>query len=104
MDLVHERISLVRIRLGELCGVAPADLNDAFSAIVIGTPLQNCRLEIEPVETLAFCSHCQKEQVIADVRDMKCPDCGAHASRVVHGREMEIASIETREVIQQHKW
>lgn len=103
MDLNHERVSLVRIRLGEICGVEPADLNDAFSAVVIGTPLQNCRLEIELVEPVIFCPHCHKESVVGNIHDLRCPACGAHTPRVVHGRELEIASIETRGV-PQHQW
>ena len=104
MDLSHERVSMVRIRMGEFCGVLPADVKDAFSAIVIGTPLQNCRLEIEPVEPVVFCPHCQKEQEIADIHQLKCPECGASTPRVVHGRELEIASIETMDVVQQHRF
>ena len=42
MDLAHERVAMVRIRMGDLCGVAAADVKDAFSAIVIGT-LWNAR-------------------------------------------------------------
>ena len=89
---------MVRIRMGDLCGVAPADVKDAFSAIVIGTPLQNCQLEIEPVELLVFCPQCHREQNIADIHVLKCPACGASTPRVVQGRELEIASIETREL------
>jgi hydrogenase nickel incorporation protein HypA/HybF len=95
MDLSHERVTLVRIRMGELCGVTPADVKDAFSAVVIGTPLQNCRLEIDSVEAVIFCPQCHKEQMVADVHVLKCPDCGVKTTRVVQGRELEIASIET---------
>jgi hydrogenase nickel incorporation protein HypA/HybF len=100
LDLLHERVTLVRIRMGDLCGVAPADVKDAFSAIVIGTSLQNCRLEIEPVDLIVFCPHCQKEQTIVDIRALKCPECGASTPRVVQGRELEIASIQTSEQAQ----
>jgi hydrogenase nickel incorporation protein HypA/HybF len=98
MDLAHERVSLVRIRMGELCGVAPIALKSAFSSVVIGTPLQNCRLEVEPVEAVAFCAHCHCDQTIGNIREMKCPVCGKPTPRVVHGRELEIASIEMVEV------
>ncbi len=100
MDLAHERVTMVCIRMGDLCGVAPADVKDAFSALVIGTPLQNCRLEIEPVELVAFCPQCHKEQTIPDIHILKCPECGAATPRVVRGRELEIASIETRDLAQ----
>jgi hydrogenase nickel incorporation protein HypA/HybF len=98
MDLAHERVSLVKIRMGELCGVAPLALKSAFSSVIIGTPLQNCRLEIEPVEAVAFCPHCHCDQTIGNIREMKCPVCGRHTNRVVHGRELEIESIETIDV------
>jgi hydrogenase nickel incorporation protein HypA/HybF len=97
-DLAHERVSMVRIRMGDLCGVAPADVKDAFSAIVIGTPLQNCRLEIEPVDLMVFCPHCHKEQPVPDIHALKCPECGAPTPRVVQGRELEIAAIETNDM------
>ena len=95
MDLAHERVTMVRLRIGDLCGVAPADVKDAFSAVVIGTPLQNCRLEIEPVEAVVFCPHCHKEQMIPDIHVLRCPACGGHTPRVVQGRELEIVEIET---------
>ena len=100
MDLRHERVTKVHIRVGDFCRVAAADVHDAFSAIVIGTPLQNCRLEIEPVELVVFCPHCHKEQMILDAHELKCPNCGAHTPRVVQGRELEIVSIETTETAQ----
>ena len=87
MDLAHERVTMVCIRMGDLCGVAPADVKDAFSALVIGTPLQNCRLEIEPVELVAFCPQCHKEQTIPDIHILKCPECGAATPRVVSAVE-----------------
>ena len=98
-DRAFERVSLVRIRMGDLCGVAPADVKDAFSAVVIGTPLQNCRLEIEPVELMVFCPHCHKDQPVSDIHVLKCPECGAQTPRVVQGRELEIASIETVDLV-----
>ena len=99
-DLTHERVTKVHIRIGDLCCVKPADLNDAFSAVVIGTPLQNCRLEIEPVELVVFCPHCHKEQMVPDAHVLKCPACGTKTPRVVQGRELEIVSIETTDSAQ----
>jgi len=99
MDLVHERVTRVRIRMGELCRVTPADVKDAFSAVVIGTPLQNCQLEIEPVEASVFCPQCHKEQMIGEYQVLKCPVCGARTSRIVHGHELEITAIETVEAV-----
>ncbi|HEX3356105.1 MAG TPA: hydrogenase maturation nickel metallochaperone HypA [Tepidisphaeraceae bacterium] len=98
MDLTHERVALVRIRMGELCGVPVVALKTAFSAVIIGTPLQNCRLEVEVVEPVVFCPHCHREQEIASLKELKCPVCGARTPKVVRGRELEIASIEMREV------
>jgi hydrogenase nickel incorporation protein HypA/HybF len=95
MDLTHQKVAMVKIRMGALCGVAPIALKTAFSAVVIGTPLQSCRLEIEPVELVVFCPHCHCEQVVGDTRELKCPACGTRTPRVIHGRELEIASIET---------
>src|SRR5262245_12584947 len=98
MDLAHERVALVRIRMGALCEVPPVALTTAFAAVVIGTPLQNCRLEIEPVEAVVFGPHCHCEQSLGETHQLKCPVCGQHTPRVVHGRELEIAAIETAEI------
>ncbi len=100
MDLTHERVALVRIRMGELCGVPVVALKTAFAAVIIGTPLQNCLLEVELIEPVVFCPHCHREQEIGNLTELKCPVCGARTPKVVHGREMEIASIEMREVEQ----
>ena len=100
MDLSHERVSLVRIRMGEMCGVAPVALKTAFSAVVIGTPLQSCRLEIEQLEPVVFCPHCHCDQTIPNIHELKCPVCGTRTPKVVQGRELEIASIETVDVPQ----
>ena len=98
MDLSHRRISRVRLRMGELCGVTPVALKTAFYDAAMGTALQSCRLEIEFIEAAVFCPHCHREQVVANVHDLRCPECGTPTPRVVRGREMEIASIETEDV------
>jgi hydrogenase nickel incorporation protein HypA/HybF len=100
MDLTHERVALVRIRMGELCGVPVVALKTAFAAVIIGTPLQNCRLDVELVEPVVFCPHCHREQEIGNLKELKCPVCGARTPKVVQGRELEISSIEMREVEQ----
>lgn len=100
MDQAHERVSLVRVRMGALCGIVPIALKNAFMSVIVGTTLQHCRLEIEPVDLVVFCPHCHREQTLGDIRQLICPVCGARTPRVVQGRELEIVSIEVIDAAQ----
>ena len=67
LDLTHERVAVVHIRMGALCDVAPLALKTAFSSVVIGTPLQSARLEIEVVDLVVFCRRSEQGRAITEI-------------------------------------
>lgn len=88
-----EQILTVRMRIGEISGVAPDALRFAFEAISMGTLAENARFEIESVPARVLCQICGHEGP-ANAFDLVCSTCGAFEIRVIAGREIELAELE----------
>jgi hydrogenase nickel incorporation protein HypA/HybF len=58
------------------------------------TPFEHARLVIGEVPVVVFCSKCQAERPVHSVQWFCCVECGAPASVVVHGRELQLAALE----------
>ena len=88
-----EKITEVRMRVGELSGVVPVSLTFAFGIVTEGTIASNARLEIEEVPLVCYCEACREEFHPADVIYI-CPKCGQPTSTIRSGRELQVVSIE----------
>ena len=93
-ELKGERVAVLRVRIGAGCGIPPVALKTAFMSVVLGTSLQNCRLEVEEADLIVFCPRCHREQTLGDITKLVCPVCGTRTPRIVQGRELEIVSID----------
>lgn len=100
LDAKRERVSVVRVRIGAMSGVAPQALRSAYSAAVIGTALQGAGLEVETVDLVIWCPKCRQERLLEDISHLCCPVCKSRAGRIIQGKELEIASIEVVDATQ----
>lgn len=87
------RVSVVRLRVGILNGVAAPALKSAFRSAVANTPLHGARLEVESTDLVVWCAHCHQEQLLESAT-LRCPVCQSRTPRIVQGNELEIESVE----------
>ena len=84
------------VRLGALSGVDHDALQFSFPMACEGTALAGARLEIENVPVLISCDVCGADAPAAP-QQQECPRCGASATRIVQGREIELRAFEAAE-------
>ena len=88
-----EKVIAVTISIGDLSGVVPHFMADAWEAVTDGTPYDGVPLHIETVPGVAQCMDCG-EQFQVDTKHMKCPRCGSGKLTPVSGRDMTIEEID----------
>jgi hydrogenase nickel incorporation protein HypA/HybF len=93
-ELAGRAVRVVRLRVGRLSTVVPANLEFLFGVLVEGTPLAGARLEIEDVAARAVCEACGAPFAVDDAVFL-CPACGSGRVRLASGRELMIDSVET---------
>nr|HID59057.1 hydrogenase maturation nickel metallochaperone HypA [Desulfobacterales bacterium] len=88
-----ERVTEIRLAIGEISGVARQSLEFCFSIASKGTVADGAELVFENIPFRAECLACGS---IFRVRDYKisCPDCGSKEIRTVSGTELFIRDIE----------
>lgn len=89
------RVSSVTLLLGEVSGVVPDLLLDAWRWAADKKPLaQGAELIVEPVEAVTHCEACGRDY--ATVKHGKtCPHCGSGETYLLQGQEVMIKQIET---------
>ncbi len=89
----HEgaRITLVKLRVGELAGVVPELLESAFESYKRGTIADEARLKIEVVAVRFRCRACGGETFRDDTA---CAACGARDPEIVAGRDLILERFE----------
>lgn len=87
------RIHRLELRVGELGGVDPEALRQAFAVVAQTPPWQTAELQLEVVPTRCFCADCRQAFTPVDVIHA-CPHCGQLASQVIAGRELELVALE----------
>jgi len=88
------RVSVLRLKVGALSGVVSEALMFSFDVAAAGSPLEGARLDIEEIPVAAFCEACGGERTLRNPHHLQCPSCGAPASTVVRGRELELVALE----------
>jgi hydrogenase nickel incorporation protein HypA/HybF len=93
-----ERITQVRVSVGEFSGVEPELLRLAFEQLIPGSPADGAQVMIEPVSLQAGCRRCETTFAVASFR-FQCPECGSPDVRIVQGEELilESVTLETEE-------
>jgi hydrogenase nickel incorporation protein HypA/HybF len=95
-----QRVVEVRMTVGELACVEADQLRFCFEAIVPGTALEGCALEIETGPAVVQCQQCGyhgppkywEEIAVSPFPTLQCPGCGRTAE-AIEGRECAIKSI-----------
>ncbi len=88
------QVRSLRVRVGVWSGVVAAALASAFPAAAHGTPLATSRLELEEVGLTVWCPRCESERTVPQARRLRCPVCGKHTPRIIHGTELELVAME----------
>ena len=87
-------VKAVHLKLGPLAGVVKTALVSAYELAREDSPLAQADLVIEEVPITVACPVCQQDQPIESIQDFRCGVCGAPATKVVGGRELQIVALE----------
>jgi hydrogenase nickel incorporation protein HypA/HybF len=90
-------VSVIRLRLGPLCGVVREALEFSYALASEGTPLEGSQLHIEEVPIRLHCDDCDRETEPVSLNRLYCARCGSAACRVISGDEMEFLALEMDE-------
>ncbi|MGB9589628.1 MAG: hydrogenase maturation nickel metallochaperone HypA [Candidatus Hydrothermia bacterium] len=102
LDLVEEtakkhharRVSVVRVRIGEISGVVPELLQHAFEVLAPERQLtMGASLILEKVRPLAHCEACGHDFEPTEYVFI-CPACGSGRTRLLAGDELSLDRIE----------
>ena len=90
----ESRVTRVFVRIGALAGVVPEALQFSFDIAAEGTACEGAILEIEFVPLSVHCPQCDIAQTLKDLYSLLCPVCGAVASTILSGRELDLVQVE----------
>lgn len=89
------RVSSVTLLLGEVSGVVPDLLLDAWRWAADKKPItQGAELVVEPVEAVTHCEVCGRDYATVEHGKI-CPHCGSGDTYLLQGQEVMIKQIET---------
>lgn len=89
------RVSSVTLLLGEVSGVVPDLLLDAWHWAADKKPItQGAELVVEPVEAVTHCEACGRDYATVE-HGKTCPHCGSGETYLLQGQEVMIKQIET---------
>lgn len=91
------RVYAVHLKLGPLSGVVPEALETSYEIASEDTVLKGSRLLIEKVPVTVYCPNCDTQRQLESIQDFTCPECGVPTPNVVHGKELEVVSLEIGE-------
>ena len=92
------RVSALHLKLGPLSGVVKEALTFSFEIAREGTRLEGCELIIEAVPVVIHCARCETDEVIDNIQDLRCPRCDNLQAEIIHGRELELVSLQLEEI------
>ena len=93
----HAAASVERIvvTIGPLSGVEADLLQHAYPLVAAGTIAAEAELVIETAGIVVRCEQCAAESTAAP-NDLSCDNCGGFRTRVVHGDELLLQTVELR--------
>jgi hydrogenase nickel incorporation protein HypA/HybF len=90
------RVTVLRLRLGELRQVVPDSLAFYFEHVARGTLCEGAALEYEVIAASLACGGCGASFSL-DGASFRCPACGGADVAIEAGNELEVESIEVEE-------
>ena len=91
------RVNAVHLKLGALAGVVKDALLSSYELACEGTGLQGSRLVIEEIPVVVYCPKCLAPRTLDSVQWFACPECKSPVSKVIQGRELQVAALELEE-------
>lgn len=89
------RVSSVTLLLGEVSGVVPDLLLDAWRWAADKKPItEGAELIVDPVEAVTHCEACGRDYGTVE-HGKTCPHCGSGETYLLQGQEVMIKQIET---------
>lgn len=88
------QITAVHLRLGVLAGVVKDALMSSYEMACEDTPLAGSKLVIDEVPGVVYCPKCDARRPVRPPEWFCCSECGAIASEIVEGKELEVVSLE----------
>lgn len=89
-----EKVLSVTLEIGEVSGVVPEYLVDAWAYFSRKHPLlKESELRWEPLEAITLCDDCNRTYRTIE-HGRICPYCGSENTFLLRGREMNIKEIE----------
>jgi hydrogenase nickel incorporation protein HypA/HybF len=89
------RVSELHVEIGELSGVVPLALREAFPLAAEGTELNGTKLRIKRIKVRFQCRACGGGFGLG--AGVGCPRCGSSDVDMVHGREICLTALEVVE-------
>ncbi len=96
-DMKGAPVERVYVKIGKFTAVIPSSLKFCFDIVSQGTPLADAELDIEEIPVTAKCKECHHKWEIS-VPVFRCESCDSGAIEVISGRELNIESIEIKEI------
>lgn len=91
------KLLAIHMRIGALSGVVPEALQGAYEIARVEAGLPDCRLVIEEIPIVVYCSKCAAERAIESILDFRCIECGEPAPQLIKGKEMQVYALELDE-------
>lgn len=88
-----EKVTCIRLSIGQMTQVEPEALKFCFSAVAAGTIAVGAELEITVVPLVGRCRDCGGELPIENFRFL-CSACGSAALELISGRELRVEYLE----------
>jgi len=88
-----KKITLVKLKVGNLSGVVPEFLDTAFNIYKKDTIATDAKLEIEEVPLVIQCKKC-KTKVTKNDFVFICPRCGSRELKTLAGSELLLEKLE----------
>lgn len=96
-------VSAVTLELGEVSGVIPHYLTDAWKWAAAKHELtKDAELKVEEIPAITYCEECEKTYSTVEY-GKTCPNCGSSRTYLVQGQEVMIKEIETPELERDHE-
>ncbi|GIU53051.1 MULTISPECIES: hydrogenase maturation nickel metallochaperone HypA [Shewanella] len=83
----------VDIKVGVLSGVEPHLLQNAFDTFKLETVCHQAVLNMQLQPLVIECRHCQVRSQLTE-RNVICPNCKSHDTRVIDGEDMMLMQLE----------
>lgn len=87
-----EQIREVHLKVGILSTIEPSLLKHVFTFMIVDTPLRHAVLQIDMVDVLVGCEHCNKKFKVEKYKFI-CPHCDKPSSNIIEGNELQIDKI-----------